>query len=1270
MTNARAWPVRAMYILIAAALAIGLFVTAAPAQNVSAQTEEVKAEWEMTDTPTIAGWVLAPESVIYDYALASEGTVAYAVVQAYDDTCVDNEFADYGYRLLKSVNGAATWADLTGNLEKVLDITDDDEVNDDYIEEILQVATDWIDPSFVAVALVYYDYSEDSYVLSVFFSTDGGDTFVATDEVADEDVYLEYVSDLVVSLPVSSDVRDIAIGGQDDSGNAVIFRSTVTVSSETASEWENTTVEYDGWVDSEWVTDLIFSPNWPTDRTILAVTYGPGANFYDVYLQSGSWGKTTASSTWNQPVSAVLVKNDVALPTFIAGMFNARGIAGVALPDNYDGTITAQRWAFVWVNYYNDATPPATVGEIVVVKNNIAAPQNNGQIPGTPWLTNVSYLGTISEGSLMAGVLGAGTYNTGTGSPFDLFAPCCEGVAVWRYTSVENMNLCCPEWELACKLPSGRAAMAVSYVDANNAGDTKSDKAYAVALYGIPQIDDGADYVPYDESAWSVSVGDTDNPVGRVWNQLSLVDTWIDYISDVAVSPDCNKMMLATVHLDEYAGDVYLPELPPYVCYRVVTDLGDDYADVLYSNCDSVWLKASDNLPEDEEYTGYWIRTWFGILEGQNDEDFPFVYERSLLRLPPASVETTGDTVYLIDRGTGKVYYNDLETWNCWTPGTSSIDEIADVAVLNKATIYALGEDGYVAMSDENGKGVSWTDPVDSGLDAGWTIAVFGSNATATDVIVGGQDGDVSYSNDFDSTDNSFSFTALDDVYTGTDVHVTVAFDTYFATNDVIYAALANAGDGNNGIFSTTIPDGTEWTDLGADPDFNYTGLVLSYLGGNPFTSADTGGVLYASYFTWISNDDSCAWDESMDDYICYESGVARSLTPIMQQAVCPTCASGEWDYLKVGLSYTYGGCFEEEATEYAKFVMPPQALKVCGCMDPNSDTHLFAIDGPINGDQFEYYDMVAGQEGTVWTFEDCYAKKQVVSLETPSPIGTSACECCNAPFTMKWDRLCDACCYDIEFAMDEAFTEPYTPTDSDGDQLYFTDSYGDSMYFDFYCPAGVMGATGASALNPSAFITCGFQPETTYYWRVRTVQAATGQVIHSWWSEAQSFTVAPTSAAGTINLVSPVPGATNIATTNIPFSWSIQAHADSFNFVLSPNADLSSAILTRTGLTKTAVQYTGTALSYDTPYYWQVTAYSDGTVISTSDISTFRTAVQGSFCSAIDGQCFPTQAELAAHNAALEKPAGTPFWVWVVIGIGAVLVIVVIVLIFRTRRV
>jgi hypothetical protein len=173
MIKERAWPAKAMYFLIAAALVISLIIVAAPALKASADcTADVCAEWEMVDTPTMDGFVLAPESTIYDFAVASVGEVVYTVVYAYDDTCDDGSWVDDEYRLLKSDDYGATWSDLTEALEDVIDLD-----NGDYIDQLLRVETDGEDPDFVAVPVGWWDQSSTSYYLNVFFSTDGGSTF-------------------------------------------------------------------------------------------------------------------------------------------------------------------------------------------------------------------------------------------------------------------------------------------------------------------------------------------------------------------------------------------------------------------------------------------------------------------------------------------------------------------------------------------------------------------------------------------------------------------------------------------------------------------------------------------------------------------------------------------------------------------------------------------------------------------------------------------------------------------------------------------------------------------------------------------------------------------------------------------------------------------------------------------------------------------------------------------------------------------------------------
>jgi hypothetical protein len=177
--------------------------------------------------------------------------------------------------------------------------------------------------------------------------------------------------------------------------------------------------------------------------------------------------------------------------------------------------------------------------------------------------------------------------------------------------------------------------------------------------------------------------------------------------------------------------------------------------------------------------------------------------------------------------------------------------------------------------------------------------------------------------------------------------------------------------------------------------------------------------------------------------------------------------------------------------------------------------------------------------------------------------------------------------------------------------------------------------------------------------------------VIHSWWSDSRSFTIAPGPDSG-IKIIAPESGATNVGRTNLAFSWSPVASADKYDWVLSPNPDLSAPVDQKLGLNTTACTYTGTALAYGTPYYWQVKAYNkEGSVINKSTIGSFTTAAVGAYCCPQCGLCFDTQALLQAHaNEAHGGAGATPFWVWVIIAIGAVLVIVVIVLIFRTRRV
>jgi len=95
----------------------------------------------------------------------------------------------------------------------------------------------------------------------------------------------------------------------------------------------------------------------------------------------------------------------------------------------------------------------------------------------------------------------------------------------------------------------------------------------------------------------------------------------------------------------------------------------------------------------------------------------------------------------------------------------------------------------------------------------------------------------------------------------------------------------------------------------------------------------------------------------------------------------------------------------------------------------------------------------------------------------------------------LEWDRQCDASSYNIQIAYDEDFT---------GLVLDISGKNSDCQEIDYEPPSGSSPSylVAEGALGPGS---CG----TTFYWRVRSADAETGEIIHSPWSEARSFTVA-----------------------------------------------------------------------------------------------------------------------------------------------------------------
>ena len=226
-------------------------------------------------------------------------------------------------------------------------------------------------------------------------------------------------------------------------------------------------------------------------------------------------------------------------------------------------------------------------------------------------------------------------------------------------------------------------------------------------------------------------------------------------------------------------------------------------------------------------------------------------------------------------------------------------------------------------------------------------------------------------------------------------------------------------------------------------------------------------------------------------------SAVARNLDPCTTEC----CGTEDWDYLICGLDARYDDCCDGE-----DFDAQVNALDICGCLTSATNTKLYAIDN-------EDYDVRDGSDGTIWTYEDCASKvgPTLVSPADGAVLDCQACEGCGAgSFNLKWDRMCNACSYDIEI-MDE-----------DGNVIV---SIVDEK---------ITGTSCNFFFNTADLdqLVCG----SSYQWHVREANTDC-ECIHSRWSETWGFTVATSSSNG-VQLISPEMAATDIGTTNVGFSW------------------------------------------------------------------------------------------------------------------------------------
>lgn len=748
--------------------------------------------------------------------------------------------------------------------------------------------------------------------------------------------------------------------------------------------------------------------------------------------------------------------------------------------------------------------------------------------------------------------------------------------------------------------------------------------------------------IPNDESAFSISRNN-----GDTWNQLSLIDTTIDWFNDVAVSADCTTLYLASVHRNTGG----------FVDGQIVGTCNE---------FDSVWRSTispgvAAPLPALAPMGTYWERVFMhttSVCCSVPQTDLP------ILRTVPSCTDSSdgGVVAWAARFAPSSLTGSGLMAWSpdygdYWMAVTPRYP-VEDFAFESSRIIYVAGITGMVQKLVYTGTAWSTNLPgADTTIIPHTITARNGKVLVGANLLSAREGKSIAY-----SADSGANFQAYREYIPVTGM-VHAIFDSDFEKYRFIYAAVGDNVTGT--VYRNTVPVVTRWTDndmmditngatgsnwvvdnvtLGPNPPHlrGYYGIVMAFTGnGQPALYAAHDNITTANFGIPVSN-----------------SAVCRTLEPrngMPKPGIY-------WDCLDV---------FQPSSMSGVHFTLEPSSLKACGCCSPNTNTTLYALDnesgliwdGSINLSdnlttiishiKIGQYLQDPGynpplKQGMLWAYTDCLAKKGP-ALRTPADkalVGADPVTGRNQQIDLAWEQLCLSTVYELQVAKDAAFTLRINPAISNSDNITAV--------------TGSIKATmdEVNMTRPGMWLSPAALPEAgaTYFWRVRSYKSATGQIAVSPWSEARSFSVKPGFIVNTpyygVQLLAPDNGCASCRVRPALFSWSPWKEATRYEFVLSRDSEFTQ-VLKQANTSSTGYEYDGT-LDYDTTYFWRVRAVEvNGQPIPSDWSATFS---------------FRTES-MPDLPAPPPGDPGTPLWAWGVIGLGALLVIVTLILILRTRR-
>lgn len=562
-------------------------------------------------------------------------------------------------------------------------------------------------PNFVAVVT-----SNVGLPGKIFVSTDGGGNWQDTSCPA-----INNISAIVISPNYGG--YNIAIGTRNGAGggDVYVFKAVGTGS----------------WASQGFPGDILavkFSPNYRADSSLVTVSTHVAGTYINLGIHDravnatnwGTWGPveiTTAGAGTSPNVAQVIT-------------------ADLELPANFSGQAPSLRRMYVSID-----APTANAG-IYRFDDTVGYLLMRTATPLR--ISSIAYYGTYASGKLLAGEVRG---NTSTAA-----------VIIW----FTDAPITCPDpcWYKAQKAPTGGGNS--GFANAQVIWSPDGGRAYCAtssATLNNPASWPGGYLIgtALDESALSLS---PDN--GRTWNQLSLIDTEISFLSDVAATPASDIIYLASIN--NRAG---------------------------INNFDSIWRTTGPPTGKAWERVLCLLSTSNDlILRTSNFGNDPAIFFAS---------RSTSDLRQSLDGG---------QTWDNTLPG-ANVTDFTVTRINDVPHIYIL-DNSYVRQGVSNGQTWQWAQNTATTLNTGHSIT-----ATPTGVVVVGGDGDgmVAY-----SLDGGISFERTTAIPQPGRMHVVA--DYRFQNALIIYAASDSA---ESDIYNWVIGSNFGWTAMGA-PGSSFYGLV------------------------------------------------------------------------------------------------------------------------------------------------------------------------------------------------------------------------------------------------------------------------------------------------------------------------------------------------------------------------------------------------------------------------------------------------------------